>query len=113
MFICVETTNRLLPFWKSISYINLSNVLHMEVEKKHVNFYTIFRPKYSAYRVHFDTEMRARQFAEECMMKQRYKPISIQPTQIQKRLRMDEASPDPLAIAAMNDWEEEQTKKLQ
>lgn len=114
MFIRVETYNRLFPMWKSISYINLSNVLHLEVEKKHVNLYTIFRPKYSAYRINFQSEGEAQQFVEQTFARlpQKVPRLMVQaPTKVQKRFRMDEASPDAMAIAALADWDA-QSKQL-
>lgn len=113
MFIRVETSNRLLPMWKSISYINLSNVLHLEVQKKQVDIYTVFRPKYSAYRIRFQTEEEAKTFAERAFARllEKVPRLTVQaPTPIQKRFRMDEASPDAMAVAAMEDWEQKQLK---
>ena len=113
MFIRVETYNRLIPMWKSISYINLSNVLHLEVEKNHINFYTIFRPKYSAYRINFKTEEEAHQFVLQTFARfpQKVPRLKIQaPATLQKRFRMDEASPDAMAVAAMEEWDQKQLK---
>jgi hypothetical protein len=116
MFIRVETSNRLLPFWKSISYINLSNILRMDVEKKHINFHTVFHPKYSAYRINFQSEQEAQQFAEKVFARLpgRVPRLTVEPpSYAQKRFSQhyDEASPDVLAIAAMQEWEKEKQLK--
>ncbi len=104
MFIRVELQNH---FKKSISYINPSNILHMSVDKNQVNIYTVFRPKYSAYRIHFNSHEEAVTFADSCFRK-KVVPSSS-PIAIQKRF--DQASPDPLAMQAMADWEEEKHMK--
>ncbi len=109
MFVRTELQNRLFPSWKSVSYLNLSNVLYMDVEKNKVNVYTIFRPKYSAYRIHFPSSADALRFADDCMKNKVYSPSPVQPITIQKRF--DQPSPDPLAIQAMADWEEQKQLK--
>ncbi len=85
---------------RGMTYLNLSNVLRMNVEKNEVNIYTIFRPKYSAHRIIFNSNEEAIRFAEASF---RRKPIS---GIIQKRI--EQPAVDPLAIQAMADWEEEQ-----
>jgi hypothetical protein len=110
MFIRVETYNRLIPMWKSISYINLSNVLCLEVEKKHINFYTIFKPKYSAYRINFQSEDEAKKFAEQTFAQISHKIRNLPVSNLQKRFHQDEANPDAVATAAMEDWQQKQLK---
>ncbi len=102
MFVRVQ--NR---FMKSISYINTHNILYMDIMSNQVNIYTIFRPKYAAYRIHFDNHEAAVTFADSCFRK-KVVPSSS-PMIIQKRF--DQASPDPLAMQAMADWEEEKQMK--
>lgn len=100
MFIRVQTVNRLVPLWKTTSYINLSNVLRMDVEKNTVNFYSPFRPWGSFYQVRFDTPEEVKTFVEQCL-----------PSTSEKPIRQDQPSPDPLALQAMADWEEEKKMK--
>jgi len=109
MFVRTELQNRLFPSWKSVSYLNLSNVLYMDVEKNKVNVYTIFRPKYSAYRINFQTNEDALRFADQCMMNKKSIPAPVKPITIEKRF--DQPSPDSLAMQAMADWEEEKQLK--
>jgi hypothetical protein len=104
MFVRVETVNRLVPIWKTTSYINLSNVLRMDIEKNHVNLYSAFRPAYSFYQVRFQTPDEAKSFVKQCLP-----PPS--PIVEGKPLRLDEASVDPLVLQAMADWEEERKLK--
>ncbi len=94
MFMRIHNKNR------GITYLNLSNVLRMNVEKNEVNIYTIFRPKYSAHRIVFDSNEEAVRFADASL---RRKPINAI---VQKRI--EQPAVDPLAIQAMADWEEEQ-----
>jgi hypothetical protein len=100
MFVRVNLKNSFNPAWNKVSYINLSNVLRMNVEKNQVDIYTIFRPKYSAHRIVFDSNEEAVRFAEASF---RRKPIRAI---VQKRI--EQPNVDPLAIQAMADWEEEQ-----
>ena len=102
MFVRVQ--NR---FMKSISYINTHNILYMDIMRNQVNIYTVFRPKYAAYRIQFDSHEEVVAFADSCFRK---KVIpSSSPIAVQKRF--DQASPDPLAMQAMADWEEEKQMK--
>lgn len=101
MFVRVQ--NRIM---KSISYINTHNILYMDIMSNQVNIYTVFRPKYAAYRIQFDSHEEAVRFADSCFRK---KPILSSPIAIQKRF--EQASPDPLAMQAMADWEEEKQMK--
>ena len=82
------------------TYVNLSNVLRMNVEKNQVDIYTVFRPKYSAHRIVFDSNDEAIRFAEASNNRKPIRAI------VQKR--MEQPAVDPLAIQAMADWEEEQ-----
>ena len=117
MFIRVDLQNRFVPMWKSTHYINLKNVLQMEVKKNEVMIYTVFRPKYAANTIYFETEESARNFAENCFNKMNYVHLTHQPSSFVKRIPspakidyMDQASPDLLAIAALDDWDEKQMK---
>ena len=108
MFIRVDTYNRLFPAWKTITYINLSNVLHVEVANKKVNLYTVFRPKYSAYRINFETHEEAQKFAAQTFARlpEKVPHLTVQqPATLERRFRQDEASPDPLAMAAVQEWD--------
>lgn len=119
MFIRVDLQNRFIPMWKSTHYINLNNVLQMEVKKTEVKIFTVTRPKYAANTIIFDTEASARNFAENCFDKMNYTHLTHQPSSIVKRIpsqmpdrdRMDQASPDLLAITAMEAYEEEKQLK--
>lgn len=105
MFIRVQTVNRFVPLWKTTSYINLSNVLRMDIEKNHVNLYSAFRPSYLFYQVHFQTHEEAKIFVEQAL------PSLDAPKP--KSLQIDVASVDPLALQAMADWEEAEVRQEQ
>ena len=99
MFVRTEIQSRLVSSWKSIHYINMSNVLRLKVEKNTVSIYTVFRPQRSAFEIKFDSQAAATKFVEQ----------TLNPTPRVERL--DGASADPLALQAMADWEEEQKLK--
>lgn len=114
MFIRVETYIHLIPMWKTISYINLSNVLRLEVEHNYIKIYTIFRPKYSAYRINFASEEEARRFAEQTFARlpQNIPCLPVEhPTKVEKRYRQDEASPDELAMAVLEEYDTQKQLK--
>ncbi len=120
MVVRIETCNRLFPAWKSISYLNPNNILRLEVENRRIEVFTVFRPKQSAYSVRFESHKEADDFARKFFEKAQTPitnfvtkttaPVAI-PLPL-KMSRMDEPSPDPLAIAALQDWEEEKAKQL-
>jgi hypothetical protein len=109
MFVRIETVNRFVPFWRSISYINPANVLRVEVENRKLDIFTVFRPKIAAYTIHFTSQEDAEDFAKKMFIAQSSKRIVNKSSKV---LPHDQASPDPLAMQAMADWEEENKKQL-
>jgi hypothetical protein len=66
MFIALTTSNRFIPSWMAKtqkSFINLNNILRIEVIENKLEFYTITRPTHIAYSVYFDTAEEANTFA--------------------------------------------------
>ncbi len=97
MFIRTDIQNCLVPMWKSTRYINMSNVLRLEVEKNTVTFFTVFRPQKPATAIAFESNAQAIKWADQFTKKKPSPHVN----------RMDQASIDPLALQAMADWEEE------
>lgn len=104
MFIRTDLQHRFIPMWKSTNYINMSNVLRLEVEKNTVTMFTIYRPLRPALHINFASNQEALGWADQWLPKQ---PAPV--------VRTDQASVDPLALQAMADWEKEREgeKKLQ
>jgi hypothetical protein len=104
MFIRTDLQNRFIPMWKSTNYINMSNVLRLEVEKNTVTMFTIYRPLRPALHINFASNQEALGWADQFL-----------PKQFPAVIRTDRASVDPLALQAMADWdkEREEEKKLQ
>jgi len=102
MFIRAEMQHRLIPMWNSTRYINMSNVLRLEVEKNTVTFYTIFRPLKPATSITFESNAAAIKWADRLLPKQPH---------LKPKIRLDQPSADPLAIQAMADWDKERDKE--
>ena len=97
MFVRINSLTRSSPV---VNYINTSNVLRMKVENNCLSIYTIFRPKYSAHTVIFRSNEQALSFVDQCIRK----PRGLPPTKLD---RIDQATPDMLAMSAMENWEQE------
>jgi hypothetical protein len=103
MFIRTDLQNKLIPIWKSTRYINMSNVLRLEVEKNTVTFYTVFRPLKPATSISFESNLEAIKWADQFVTKQTSVATSL--------VRTDQAAVDPLAIQAMADWDKEREEQ--
>ena len=107
MFISIELNHRFLPLMKSTTYINLRNVYRMDLMKNKVNIYTSLKPQTVANSISFPSEQDAKAFVDLCMvnigLEKQIQPQERKQKQVE---RLDQPSPDPLAIAAIADTQE-------
>jgi hypothetical protein len=106
MFISIELNHRFLPLMKSTSYINLRNVYRIGHTKNKVNIYSSLKPQTVANSISFPSEQDAKAFVDLCMNIALEKETQPQEKKEKPVERLDQASPDPLAIAAIADTQE-------